>query len=702
MNFLDLCRSHYLVKNPDTHQAHFMEAMTQQRQSVIEVMKEDSGHYKTYFYFYLNQYCPEQYIYFLPDLIEDFVNSNHNHYINNIAKYLFSQFTPTQQCAIAYQALASDQASFELQKILIEFLYDDCAGSIETKESADSLRLTFQHCLENMQVTHQNHKIAYEIALYLTHLHSDFHAQKPMPLPAQPSLFSKSHYHGLRYPPLLARQLRFTFSLNHLISFDILDELEHVSTLAPQTALILFQFALEHDDPEVRQKAQYVLSSHRTLLPHVITVLRSSEATYKRRLLQWLTNKECQINVEKEQLIQIFKEDKSQRFSAYLYALFLKYHYDLTGYFDRETVAENAKKQLKKIPISLQWLAIDDLPPLYWHDQQPIDSSVVYGWLCQAATVSDLTQHHHFKLYLNFLDATSQQVLARFILERFIAQDLLQSAAKCKGILMFCTPLDLAEYVEKIEAYFKKAQQHVPQLKAMLEILLDPERQDAILYLLNAKAFGRKPIINEYRIEILKYITTEYGITHPCHFNQLFTPNLGFNHASQHVYFYQEQYFYLEITADLKLLLKNAQDQKISQFPKPKTDAQKIQWTQFTEDLQQTNQAFTALIKQLKSHYRKIETPYMASFKPRDWFNLFFSHPILRHIAHSVVWQANEVQFMTTTEGHFMDKNGKKIELQETTSMFISDQANKHQDWDNLWKDIFIQHNRSHLWQKTR
>ena len=92
----------------------------------------------------------------------------------------------------------------------------------------------------------------------------------------------------------------------------------------------------------------------------------------------------------------------------------------------------------------------------------------------------------------------------------------------------------------------------------------------------------------------------------------------------------------------------------------------------------------------------------MASFKPRDWFNLFFSHPILRHIAHSVVWQANEVQFMTKKEGHFMDKNGKKIELQETTSMFISDQANKHQDWDNLWKDIFIQHNRSHLWQKTR
>ena len=150
MNFLDLCRSHYLVENPDTHQAHFMEAMTQQRQSVIEVMKEDSGHYKTYFYFYLNQYCPEQYIYFLPDLIEDFVNPNYTHYINDTAKYLFSQFTPTQQRAIAYQALASDQASFELQKILIEFLYDDCAGSIETKESADSLRLTFQHCLENM------------------------------------------------------------------------------------------------------------------------------------------------------------------------------------------------------------------------------------------------------------------------------------------------------------------------------------------------------------------------------------------------------------------------------------------------------------------------------------------------------------------------------------------------------------------------
>lgn len=77
-----------------------------------------------------------------------------------------------------------------------------------------------------------------------------------------------------------------------------------------------------------------------------------------------------------------------------------------------------------KVPPALDWFGFDQLPALLWRDGSPVDPLVPRWWVVLANKVKDPDGSGLLDLYLGQLAPESAELLGRFVLESWLAQDV--------------------------------------------------------------------------------------------------------------------------------------------------------------------------------------------------------------------------------------------------------------------------------------
>ncbi len=245
----------------------------------------------------------------------------------------------------------------------------------------------------------------------------DFIAEGLTLLPRPPEKDENSYYG--KYPNFL----HIGYTLEILARFDGIP-----IQFMPQ----LLEFAVGSQKTH-RLQTQQLLTRLPLIHEQVIDSLTDKKQDIRANSAEWL----AQLAVTelhrpfREQIIEALysqlKKEKKEIVLASLLSALEALDQDVAEFFSPQKLLKDAQKGLKaKRSKQFEWFSFDSTNvQLTWHDGSEVNPSIIEWWIVLAEKLKDPTPNDLLKRYIGLLSDVSQRALSDYVLETFIAQDIM-------------------------------------------------------------------------------------------------------------------------------------------------------------------------------------------------------------------------------------------------------------------------------------
>lgn len=330
---------------------------------------------------------------------------------------------------------------------------------------------------------------------------------------------------------------------------------------------------------------------------------------------------------------------------------------DTSDLLSAEALGAEAAKGLKgKIPPSLVWFDMDDLPTVHWADGSEVDRDVVRWWVVKADKVKNPNGHGLWELYLDRLVPQDAAALGSHVFDVWLdwlmtdpddedlddrARPFVNTPTLDKGLLALTVRMDGAELAEQVGEFIREIAEFPDcfrhELIAMLNALAANGR-DAALALLRSVAQQHKlRSVEETATELLDQVAVWRGWSAEELADRV-VPTGGFDPDGLLHLTYGKRGFTGRLTDDLKVVLTDDSGRTIGSLPEPRA----------AEDTSVANVALKELrlARRRAKEVRKLVPArlYEAMCGERrwsfaDWRTLILGHPLVGRLAGRLIWQ---------------------------------------------------------------
>lgn len=198
-------------------------------------------------------------------------------------------------------------------------------------------------------------------------------------------------------------------------------------TIPKQFIPRLLEYALG-ESKTVRQDAQDLLSNLPNIHERAIEALGNGKQAIRVTAVEWLVRLNEQDDSHKEQVIkalyQLLEKEKKEIVIASILTALEDLGEDISKYLSPSALLKDAEKGLKgKTLKSFQWFDLQSLPPVKWQNGETVNPLIIQWWVTLAEKLKDPNPNGLLQRYMGLLDENSQQALAEYLLQTFIAED---------------------------------------------------------------------------------------------------------------------------------------------------------------------------------------------------------------------------------------------------------------------------------------
>lgn len=207
-----------------------------------------------------------------------------------------------------------------------------------------------------------------------------------------------------------------------------------------------------------RQASQSILSRTEGFEERLFSSLTSSQKGDRIESADWLAK--LKLESAAPFLRKAVRKEKVEAALAAMLTAMEAVGENIDEFVSKESLRNDARKGLKKgLPNSLDWLPLDQLPPVHWLTGEPVEESTVHWLLVRAVKLKIASPGAMLVRYAQLMNAEQTADLAQFVLESFLRADSVEGespAAKCKGILSLVGACGDQRVAPPIERHLKK------------------------------------------------------------------------------------------------------------------------------------------------------------------------------------------------------------------------------------------------------
>jgi len=184
---------------------------------------------------------------------------------------------------------------------------------------------------------------------------------------------------------------------------------------------LLWDLALGNSKP-LRPLAQEALIQVPDKLPRIVAALQNGQQDIRCSAAEWLGRLGDQKAAKP--LKQAFLVEKQEMVKGAILTALERLGADVNEFLDRDALLTQAEIGLKKMPKSLAWLPLHELPILHWRDSgQEVDRRIVRWWVVQSIQHKSHVSGPLLGRYLALCRPHETAQMARAILATWIARD---------------------------------------------------------------------------------------------------------------------------------------------------------------------------------------------------------------------------------------------------------------------------------------
>jgi hypothetical protein len=376
---------------------------------------------------------------------------------------------------------------------------------------------------------------------------------------------------------------------------------------------------------------------------------------------------------------------------------------DLSEDLTPERLGAGAKAGLaKKVPVGLEWFPFDALPACRWRDGQAVDPDIVKWWVVLAFKLKDPAGSGLIPLYLSLLDKPSREAVGRLALDSWVAQDTksqpddvcrayatrwvasryseyqqnarrwpeyeeyaalgrlsredvfeelrrekareyVGSAINQRGVLALATAAPGSHVLAVGQRFIRDHTRRKAQIEALVTAAAANPDPAAIQFVLSIGRSFRQATVRAKAARLAGEIAERLGWT-PEQLAERTVPTGGFNEEGTLLLDYGPRQFTGRITRTAKtgalsVEVTDAAGRVVKTLPAPRaTDhaelAQeaKAQLATARKELKQVAQLQAGALREAMCLQR--------SWGSSEWREVMVDHPVMRHLASTLVWQA--------------------------------------------------------------
>ncbi|MDR0365726.1 MAG: DUF4132 domain-containing protein [Bifidobacteriaceae bacterium] len=503
-----------------------------------------------------------------------------------------------------------------------------------------------------------------------------------------------------------------------------------------------------------RAEAQALLAGHPGCLSLALDALGSKQAATRAVAATWLGKIGDQAAAEP--LRKALAKERAEMAQAAIISALGSLGDNVRDLLTPEALGAAAKKASTKAPpSSISWLNLDTLPACRWEGGSPVEPAVV-KWLVElAARLKDPAGVGLIPIYVSLLDEPSRQALGRFALDAWIAWDTRQksdaearqyaqqevdarydeyqkiskqlpndpywaprgaltreqvfeelrsqfgrtylgSAIDSKGLLALASGASGTHVLEACQRFVKQHGSRRAQVEALVTAAATNPEPAALQFVLQIARKHRQVSVRDKAKELVETIAERRGWT-STELADRTIPTAGFDEAGLLELSFGPRLFTGRINRSPKtgafgIELRSPSGQVIKALPKPAQSDDPEAAKEAKAQLTRSKKELAAIAK-LQADRLYDAMCVSRSWDEGTWREAFLEHPIMRHLAATLVWAAvnptesgagegaagsgigHRVLFRPTAEGELLDANDDALELDPQAQITLAHQV---------------------------
>ncbi|MGS2722444.1 DUF4132 domain-containing protein [Porticoccus sp. GXU_MW_L64] len=440
--------------------------------------------------------------------------------------------------------------------------------------------------------------------------------------------------------------------------------------------------------------ARETLTEYGLVEERVIAALASSKQDERIVAANWLGELKSQAAVEP--LVKAARKEKRETPKAAMLSALHTLGQCIEEYLSSQVLTDEALAGLKKaMPKGLAWFPFDGIPPLHWNDGSLVDRAVAKWWIVLACKLKQPEGNPLFDLYLAQIKPQDREALGSFILQVFMARDVvnptddeateyaranqqqlfdnwqqwvrydwgkeyrdktledayqilfrgrkaeyLGSAISEKGVLALVGYAGAADAVQSIRGYMKDHYTRRHQIEAMLSAVARSDDPVVIQLLLSVARRHRTKSVQE-KAKLLVDAVAERNHWTKDELADRTIPTAGLEANGEQVIEFGSRMLTASLDPAFKLILKNEQGKTLKALPAPRQDDDadlvKLAKKEFSSSKKELKQVVDL---QGARFYEAMATKRCWHFP--EWRRYLLEHPVMRLMIQRLIWQIED------------------------------------------------------------
>ncbi|MES3021204.1 MAG: DUF4132 domain-containing protein [Pseudomonadota bacterium] len=460
-----------------------------------------------------------------------------------------------------------------------------------------------------------------------------------------------------------------------------------------------------------RAAARKVLSGVPDIGKRVISSLGSSHQETRGAAARWLGDINYRQAVP-ELYLALDKETRETVQAALLTALECLGE-DIAPLLAPAALLAGARKGLKaRLPGTMAWFPLDDLPPCRWRDGVRVDAEIIRWWVVLACKLKEPGGNALLARYLMLLDAASRHALGAMVLHQFIAHDTragakqgqyLGSAIGEKGLLALMHGAPGEAIVVQLQAYLQQHYGRRAQVEALLEAAAASSDQDVMHFMLGLSLGYRTAYIALKARALVEQIAQRNGWSEQQLADRT-VPHARLDARGQMEVRLGERSFYMRVGAKLKPVLLDHELRPVKALPIPAADDAAM--------LKAARHQFAVCGKEIKkvvaSQSDRLHEAMCAGrqWQVDEWREYLQRHPVVGQMVQGLLWMelaadGRCLQLLRPgRDGELLGANGEPIVLGDASLLQLARRELLTSAQAREWKAHFKTHAQQELFRQ--
>ncbi|MGO9486861.1 MAG: DUF4132 domain-containing protein [Rhodomicrobium sp.] len=507
--------------------------------------------------------------------------------------------------------------------------------------------------------------------------------------------------------------------------------------LLPATPARYFAPLLEAATGETkagRKEARALLANAPHVEERLVGLLNDARQAVRAGAAEWLSVRKDPSAAEA--IGRQLKKEKSDVSRAAMLTALQRLGVDLSNVLGPEVLIAEVEKGLKSAKFDkLNWLALNNLPPMRFANGAKVPADVLRWWVYLAFKLKQPGGNALFGIYLDQLRPADAEAFSTFVLDSWLAYDTacpseaeanvyakaqapqylqsmlrwnkdfteekafaqlksgflsqyLHSAAESKGLLALARRASPAVAADRVRAYLKNHGSRTSQASALLEMLGGMGDAAALQVVIAAATRLKQKSVQSFAKELVDRIAEARDWTRE-ELADRTIPTGGFDEDGVLALRCGEdgKAYEARLSSDLSISLRNPAGKEVAGLPSGQDEA--------TAAAKKALSAAKKAIKQIVSmQSSRLYESLCAerTWAVADWLRYFHAHPVMRRLVERVVWlglvgEGKPVgAFRPTAEGDFTDASDEPVDAAQFAQLRLAHGALLNDAQTAAWK----------------